>query len=229
MTAIVAECHADYLETAATTTAPSYFGIGSPLPDLPAISGRIVKPTMFYGGGRLVHRTGPSRAWEPRSIVKPTMFYGGSIAHRTLISAAWEPDIVVGRVGIIGLGHVRPAVADVVISLARLSDLDEDWDGYGAREIDIAAIETAANFVSAEVPDDLANPAVVPTSRGGVQIEWHECGVDLEVQFDSPTAGYWTWEDVATGETQEGDVNIDRVALRERLNDLAHRKADRAR
>lgn len=55
-------------------------------------------------------------------------------------------------------------------------DLKDDWDSYGGREIDKRAISAASAFVAGTQP--------VPTCRGGIQLEWHLGGMDLEIVFD---------------------------------------------
>jgi hypothetical protein len=34
------------------------------------------------------------------------------------------------------------------------------------------------------MPTDAAAPTLVPTNGGGIQLEWHQNGVDLEVRFE---------------------------------------------
>ena len=57
----------------------------------------------------------------------------------------------------------------------RLLALPDNWDSYGAPKIDPATVERARAWL------DGGN--VVPCSDGGVQLEWHSEGVDVEVTF----------------------------------------------
>lgn len=59
---------------------------------------------------------------------------------------------------------------------ARLRALLQDWDSYGAPPIDLVVLERARAW--------LAAVQVVPMSGGGVQLEWHADGVDVEIAFD---------------------------------------------
>ena len=45
------------------------------------------------------------------------------------------------------------------------------------------------------VPTDTLEPTVVPTSKGSVQLEWHEHGIDLEVEILSPYRIHVSFED----------------------------------
>ena len=51
--------------------------------------------------------------------------------------------------------------------------LEEDWDSYGAVPIAVAALETLAGF------------SVVPCSSGGIQLEVHRDGYDIEIEIDA--------------------------------------------
>lgn len=59
---------------------------------------------------------------------------------------------------------------------AKLFALPYNWDTYGSPRISLAAIERAQAF--------LMCVSVVPCSDGGVQLEWHQDGHDIEVKFD---------------------------------------------
>jgi hypothetical protein len=58
------------------------------------------------------------------------------------------------------------------IFLDDLRELEEGWDSYGGQPTTDAAIKTAGNL------------AVVPTSDGGIQLEIHAGGADLEIVID---------------------------------------------
>lgn len=57
--------------------------------------------------------------------------------------------------------------------LNELASLVQDWDSYGAGPIDRSALRTA---------DALT---FVPTPHGGIQIELHAGGIDLEIEITS--------------------------------------------
>lgn len=73
--------------------------------------------------------------------------------------------------------------------MKEFSALLANWDSYGSRRIDDLAIYHAVKFLLMVVgAKDGPVPIVVPTSRGGIQLEWHAIGADLEVEF-SPKSG----------------------------------------
>lgn len=64
-----------------------------------------------------------------------------------------------------------------VESLARLKP---NWDGYGAPAISEAAIDRAMDILW--TVRRCVRPRIVPTARGGVQLEWY--GVDEEIEVE---------------------------------------------
>jgi hypothetical protein len=75
---------------------------------------------------------------------------------------------------------------DTVGERRALLELKDNWNSYGARsvrpEIVLSAIRLLEGIVQADTPE----PVVVPTVRGGVQLEWHRLGADLEIEIDAP-------------------------------------------
>ena len=67
--------------------------------------------------------------------------------------------------------------------LKELLQLEPNWDTYGALAIDPKYVAAALKFILTIVPDAAPAPAVVPTSRGGVQLEWYMTGLVLEIEF----------------------------------------------
>lgn len=66
------------------------------------------------------------------------------------------------------------------------ASLEANWDSYGAEQIDPGVIDHAKRLIRSIallVPDHTPAPSVVPTSRGGVQFEWHIGGVDVEIEI----------------------------------------------
>ena len=62
----------------------------------------------------------------------------------------------------------EPAVKSEVLTV--LASLADGWDGYGGAPITEAAMRVARAI------------HVVPTCNGGIQVEWHVNGWDLEVE-----------------------------------------------
>src|SRR6266571_2089414 len=73
-------------------------------------------------------------------------------------------------------------LAPTIEQILPLFDLKENWNSYGAPPIDPGAIGFALAFLVNAMQVDTPRPAVVPSPSGGLQFEWHEQGVDLEVE-----------------------------------------------
>lgn len=65
-------------------------------------------------------------------------------------------------------------------TLDRLADLKANWDSYGAPALSSAALKVARTMLDA--------PQVVPTPGGGIQLEWHQDGLDIEIVIPAGVA-----------------------------------------
>ncbi len=95
-------------------------------------------------------------------------------------------------------------------ALQRVSRLPDDWDSYGGRPIADLAVMGALKAlfqVLAHQSRELPAPAVVPTSEGGVQLEWHRGEGDIEIRV-SPSGKYSVF--LRDPRTQEG-IDIEPV------------------
>jgi len=92
---------------------------------------------------------------------------------------------------------------NVLAEIGELAQLDENWDSYGAQRIDPHCIQAAAGLLRAILDAATPRPSVVPTSRGGVQLEWHRGGIDLEIEIESPTRMNVSFEDAREGTQKE--------------------------
>lgn len=64
--------------------------------------------------------------------------------------------------------------------------LGENWNGYGERPIHDSAVKRAVDVLNEICPSGPA-PSVVPTARGGLQIEW--AAEDFEIEVEIPPSG----------------------------------------
>ncbi len=80
--------------------------------------------------------------------------------------------------------------------IGRLMTLPADWDHQGAPAIQRPAIKMALNALIEFMDETSSAPQWTPTPQGGVQLDWHERGVDLEIEFDINTSqGYAIFSD----------------------------------
>jgi hypothetical protein len=66
--------------------------------------------------------------------------------------------------------------------LQHLSSLADNWDSYGGRRLADEAVFTALAVIARLLSDESVPPAIVPTSEGGVQLEWYREGDELEIR-----------------------------------------------
>lgn len=97
-------------------------------------------------------------------------------------------------------GWVEPVAWRVL----EILDLQENWDSYGARPVEHDSAARVLDTLAVTMPEDGPPPSLVPTAQGGIQVEWHINGIDLEVEFepDSQVMDLW-FRDIALGEERE--------------------------
>jgi hypothetical protein len=76
-----------------------------------------------------------------------------------------------------------PWFKSVVRDLASAVALPPAWDSYSAAPLQLDLAVDAVVFLSQFLPPDAPAPRVVPLSDGGVQLEWHRSGLDVEITF----------------------------------------------
>lgn len=76
----------------------------------------------------------------------------------------------------------------LLFQISELGNLSFNWNSYGALPVNPETALSALTLLLRVLTPSDPNPTVVPTSRGGVLIEWHDCGIDLEVELKSPTS-----------------------------------------
>jgi hypothetical protein len=92
-------------------------------------------------------------------------------------------------------------------SLLALLRLPQDWDGYGAVQIQEQIAQKALMVLVEVMENDALAPSVVPLSDGGIQVEWHRRGRNIEIEFPaSEEPGFYYYEDGSEMES-EGQVS----------------------
>ncbi len=87
-----------------------------------------------------------------------------------------------------------------------LQQLPRGWNSYGADPVSDTAFRQTIEFLTAYVVRGIAGPVLVPTVRGGVQLEWHRRGVDIEIEVGPDGAVSWCAEDRHSGEEVEAGL-----------------------
>jgi hypothetical protein len=79
--------------------------------------------------------------------------------------------------------RVGPWVEVVTTRFVELLALRDNWNSHGACAISRSNILAAGRFLAAVMEPSTPAPIMVPTAGGGVQLEWHRAGFDVEVLF----------------------------------------------
>lgn len=153
----------------------------------------------YFGTGTASQLTRfPFKEREPSPVVSPrTLPTGASIRVVTEDSSEW--------------------VQTVVSQVTRLLSLGPGWDSYGALPIDVELTAQAITLIS-ELPQHYRTPAIFPTSKGGVQLEWQSVKGELEVTFEPQEISYLFESAYHPNQNSEGIVsNVDVVPTIENL------------
>jgi hypothetical protein len=94
--------------------------------------------------------------------------------------------------------------------------LPTGWNGDGAPMIDRASIRAAVAALAQFMKAGSSIPQWTPTNKGGVQLDWHERGMDLEIAFEpDDLAGYAVFEDRQRNlPAWDGPVDVHLMQLR---------------
>jgi hypothetical protein len=101
-----------------------------------------------------------------------------------------------------------PWFAEVIQTLARFLLFEPNWDSYGGEQIDLRAVISAIGLIGKIMEHDTPPPAVIPTSSGSIQYEWHQNDIDLEIEILSPHSISWFFRDLRTAETDEEEQRL---------------------
>ena len=92
--------------------------------------------------------------------------------------------------------------------------LPANWNSYGAHQVDPECIKFALEeLLPFAMRPSIPAPVIVPTNRGGIVLEWHTRGIDLEVKVVAPACLHIFYEDEQTGESWEREVSSDLAPL----------------
>jgi len=110
-------------------------------------------------------------------------------------------------------------------ALQELLELPANWDSYGARPIRAEVVAEAVDLLHKIVQPGTPQPAVVPTARGGLQLEWHIGGIDLEIEFEQPGRFHVSYEEPIEDVELEADLTLtDHPRLTELIARLSPRQ-----
>jgi hypothetical protein len=108
---------------------------------------------------------------------------------------------------------------DALAEIEELTKLPANWDGYGAKAVSATAAMSAVRFLSNVAYPKFSAPEIVPVSNGGLQVEWHQDQVDLELRFDPDSTPRAYIEDHAENEDIVVAIGDDAVVMVRNLED----------
>lgn len=79
--------------------------------------------------------------------------------------------------------EIRPAkwLNKTITDMVRLLMLPQDWNSDSPNRIEPKVIEKILSLLLVIDPD-VNPPTVVPLTQGGIQVEWHQNGIDFEIE-----------------------------------------------
>ena len=123
----------------------------------------------------------------------------------------------------IARSHSSRDFSTAIASLKELARLPENWDSYGAERIRQSSILATIKLLFCIMLDDTPVPALVPTNRRTVLVEWHTRGIDLEVEVLAPDRFHVTFADAWDGSEWEADIGSDQSQLVQSIERLSQR------
>jgi len=117
-------------------------------------------------------------------------------------------------------GWIKKSTDDICSILA----LGDNWDSYGACRVSHGVAKAVNSLLIDIMRPDTPAPQMVPSASGSVQLEWHICGIDLEIEVESLSTAcvYFSDENNEEGDW-EGEVKYDFSALVRYINLLTDR------
>jgi hypothetical protein len=105
--------------------------------------------------------------------------------------------------------------------LFQLLRLPVGWDGHGARPPSRTIVDYACYLLARLTRPGVPPPFVAPLSSGGLQLEWHRKGWDLEIEIEGPGQLYVYANELATDQEWEAELTDDLTELQPKLEAIA--------
>jgi hypothetical protein len=97
----------------------------------------------------------------------------------------------------------RPWLPVVLTRLEELRSLAFGWDSPTSLPVREDMVQRALAFLWQVMQEITPPPSIVPLGSGGLQIEWHRAGWNVEIEFDDDTTTPIYVHELATDEEQE--------------------------
>ncbi|MCH9049905.1 MAG: hypothetical protein IIA72_02300 [Proteobacteria bacterium] len=112
--------------------------------------------------------------------------------------------------------NVGSWLEQAVQELNRVAGLQADWDSYGASPVSQLTLEDAFVVLAELMKGHSTLPQIGASVAGGVELEWHQPGVGLEIEVRTPTMIHaYFYDDDQPDEEWEGDLKLDNIFMLE--------------
>jgi hypothetical protein len=122
--------------------------------------------------------------------------------------------------------HLPAWVNSAIERLIHLSELPAGWDSRRAAPIERAAMVGALRIMAEVMEQDGPLPAIVPTVDGGVLLEWHRAGLEMEIEVEPTGEAYVMFQTAEGSRTWDGTWESCRSAAREVVQSMASALAE---
>jgi len=112
---------------------------------------------------------------------------------------------------------------EVLKHLVKYAALSPGWDSYVGVPLRLDAGFFALSLLNDIMRPRTPMPQVVPSPVGGVQLEWHEKNIDLELHIAAPYECELWFEDHRTGERVSRELSNDFSSLAAPIAQLTSR------
>ena len=102
-----------------------------------------------------------------------------------------------------------PALSQPHEAVNALRGLAEGWDGRHAQPVTGAAVVAALTIASRLVDGHSLEPQIYTLPDGGLQLEWHVLGTDVEIEVDGSGAPFGAATDAAGRTLWEREFGAD--------------------
>lgn len=123
-------------------------------------------------------------------------------------------------------GALRWLARYVEDQVNRFLDLRPGWDGYRGRPLSDDALNAAIPLLFQVTGGSAVPPQLFPLADGGLQMEWHAAGEDIEIEVDGAGSAHVLASDASGDILLDEELTLGSQAV-ERIRALVHRLADR--
>jgi hypothetical protein len=117
--------------------------------------------------------------------------------------------------------HLPPWVESAIARLVELSELPAGWDSRRAAPIERTAIIGALQIMAEVMERSGPLPAIIPTVEGGVLLEWHRVGLEMEIEVEPTGDAYVMFQTTEGSKSWDGTWESRRSAAREAVQAMA--------